>query len=326
MNETTVGRVASKLNLSKTTVSKAVRHCSGVDSETRQTVLDEFRFVTLHPQSNCAIYAIIPDVPHYFWEKLRLALREGEQKNIAPIKYNIYTNPRDEATVLTYLDEAEQLNAQVIIISAYITPTIQSRLENLSDGRLILFLCEYHELINSFFVGGDPYADGYLMGKYYMSKYFEKNLVILSIPNSYNIEQRLSGFVNAINEENATLIEKATFINLERSALKDSKLLPSKLAPCLKNAASSEDSLCIYVPFGLQSLPLAITKANLTGKVICMCHDYFPKKAEDYISITCNQNLQEQGLLAAKLATDYIKEHYYPENKKTIIPSVIKHF
>ena len=323
MKDSTVKDISNKLNISKSTVSKAIRHCSGVDSETRQSILDEIRIINYQPESDCDIYVILPDIPQYFWKELRKGIKEGSREDIVSIKHNIYTNPKDENAVLSYLDEAETLNARAIIIAAYITPKIHEKLESLRDGRLILMLSEYHEFMNGFFVGADAYTDGYRMGKEYLSRYPDRKLIALSITGNTNIQKRLSGFKQAIKEENEELLNNVAFIDLDRKILKDMKLFPSKLAPLFVDAAGDSQAVCIYSLFGIFQLPLAITKAKLTKKAVCMCHDYFTEKSDSAMTITCNQDVTLQGRMAMELAANYVTQKMYPDEKKTIIPSLI---
>ena len=324
----TAGYIANKLNISKSTVSKAMRHCSGVDSDTRQRILEECRGINHQIHSECAIYAILPDVPHYFWKEVKNGIRDGEQET-APVKYNIYTKTSDEATVLLYLDEAEKLNARSIIIASYITPKIHRRLEKMTEGRFVILLSEYYELKNSFFVGGNAYEDGYLMGKKYLVRYADRKLVLFSISNNFNVGKRLEGFCRAVEEECPQLIKDAVCIQMERKIIREQKLLPSKLAFLLTDAARDGQDFCIYSPMGMMQLPLGLNKAKLTDRAVCLCHDCFTeyqcnvKNLQEGFAVTCNQDIFGQGLAAIKAATEYVRFHTYPPQKEIYVPSYI---
>ena len=323
MKDNAVGQIADKLNISISTASKAIRHCSGVDSDTRQSVLDEIRFIKYQPKSACNIYAIIPDTPQYFWREMREGIRKGREANAIPVKCNVYTHLRDESTVLAYLDEAEQLNARAIIISTLVTPKIHDKLHSMTKGRLVLFLSEYHELTNTFFVGADAYMDGYKMGKRFISQYAGRTLVSLTIPNDRNISDRFEGFKRALEEERSDLLQEMIQIKIDRNIFKDPKLLPSKLAPLLADATKGKESLCVYTPFGMSQLPLVFTKAKLAKDTVCMCHDYFADKNEPFITVTCNQDVTRQGELAIELASHYVAENNYPAEKINWVPSIL---
>lgn len=329
MKDTKVESIANKLGVSVSTVSKAIRHCSGVDSETRQRILAESRQIHVLPHSDCPIYTILPDVPQYFWRELRKGIQDGSNADIAPVKANIYTKPRDEETVLEYLDEAEKLNARVIILATHITPAIHEKLETLTQGRLVILLSEYHEVTNSFYVGGNAYEDGYTMGQQYVAHYADRKLVCVATSNNNNATRRIEGFYQAVREANPKLLDNALSITLDQKMFRDLKLLPSKLAPLLAGAAKDEEQICIYSPTGIPQLPLALIKAKLTEKTVCLCHDcvvehpYEDKNMDMGFAITCNQDVRRQGRAAIKIATEFVKENLYPEKKKTYIPSIL---
>ena len=146
MNDTTIESIAKKLNISKSMVSKVLRHCGGIDSDTRQRILSEAHGIVPKDYSECAIYFILPDIPQYFWRPVRKGMADATDPLDIPVKCNVYTKASDEATVLKYLDEAERLNAKSIILAAHITPAIRQKLEHLVVGRLIILLSEYHPL------------------------------------------------------------------------------------------------------------------------------------------------------------------------------------
>lgn len=322
MKDNTVKNIADKLNISKSTVSKAIRHCSGVDSETRQLILTESRRVNYIPHSNCDIYTILPENPQYFWSELRKGLSLCARENHSSVKCNIYTNSRDEDTVLAYLEEAEKLNARVVILATYITDSIQDKLNNMSDGRFIILLSEYYKLKNCFYVGADSYGDGYTMGKQYLRHHFTRKLVVFSIVNNINAQNRLAGFCNAIKEVDSRLLDDACFIPLESTIFKEKKLLPSKLAILLEDVARENDSLCLYTPFGISQLPLVMTKSKLAKKAKVLCHDCHIEQPINFM-ISLNQDLYEQGKSAMRLAVNFVKNYMYPEQKEIFVPSIL---
>jgi len=116
--------IAKKYDLSKSTVSRVARHCGGVDTETRQLVLDELKKLNQSDADHKDIFCIIPDKPKYFWHEAYRGIIENLSSDIS-LKMNIYTKISDEATILTYLDEAEKARPRAIIISSAITDTIR---------------------------------------------------------------------------------------------------------------------------------------------------------------------------------------------------------
>jgi len=325
MKEDTLAELARKLKISKSTVCKAVRHCSGVDSETRQLILEAMGNDSPAQKKSCPIYAIIPDVPQYFWKDLLRGLMDGDDRDNIPVKYNVYTRCTDEATVLEYLREAEKMDIKVLILAAYVTPEIRKCLDRLVDRCMILLLTEYFDLKNSFFIGADGYKDGYAMGKAFLSEYSDRKLIYFNIADHCSAAQRLNGFFDAVNEEAPTLISQAIEINIDRIMFRDLKILSSRLASLLSPTADSNSSYCVYSPAGMVQLSIALKKAGLENRSVCLCHDCCLENdiPRDGYHICCNQNVYAQGYAASKAAITYATTLLYPENKRLLIPSDI---
>lgn len=324
MNDANAKELANKLKVSSTTISRVIRHCGGVDSETRERILLESRHINYIPTSNCPIYTILPDIPQYFWSNLGDSLNIGTEKDVAPIRHNIYTKLRDEMSVLEYLNDAERLGAHAIIIAAPYTPAIRQKLDQMVSGRLILFLSEYQRIPNCFYVGADSYADGYSLGEQYASHYTNRKLVMFSVGKGMNVRKREEGFRQALIDRNPTLLREAQLIELDSALFKNFKLLPSKTAGLLAKVAKTREPLCLYFSSGIPDLSLALAKAKLPEHSICLCHDYYKGNFETTQVISCNQDVQSQGRIAVKLATDFVKNHLYPEQKEIYVPSVLQ--
>lgn len=324
-NNGSIADIAKKLHVSTAMVSRVLRHCGGVDSQMRQRIFAEAEHLVRADWGECAVYTILPDVPRYFWQPLREGLSDELQASEIPFKSNIYTRVRDESIVLRYLDEAERLNAWVIILAADVTPAIHQRLESIvKKNRLIILVSEYHELINSFYVGSDSYQDGYALGEYYASHFADRSLLMFTCPGHSISEQRLEGFSDALRRSCPEMLNGAVRIKLEKQIFSDLKLLPSKLAPLLMEAAKPYEQLCIYSPLGIPQFPLAIVKAKLTNRVVCLCQDSYTNPDDTRIAvpmISCNQDNYAQGKTAAKLAVDFCRSGQYPDRKMIYVPS-----
>lgn len=324
MENTTIAEIAKKLNVSTAMVSRVLRHCSGVDSEMRQRIIAEAEHLVPADWGECAVYSILPDVPRYFWQPLRNGIADALNASKIPFKSNICTRAGDESIILRYLDEAERLNAQVIILAAHVTPVINRRLEALTNDHLVILLSEYHESVNSFFIGSDAYQDGYVMGEYFLSHCADRTLLVLTLPGHYISGKRLEGFSDAVRRSCPEVLNGAVRVKLEKQIFQDLKLLPSKLAPVLMEAARPYKQLCIYAPMGIPQFPLAIIKAKLTERAVCLCQDCYVNQS-DYKNtvhmVTCNQDGYEQGRAAANYAIDFCQTGLYPKHKRTYIPS-----
>ena len=95
MKNDTLSSIAASMGVSKATVSRALNHCGGVDSETRERILAAVGETTV---PECAIYSLLPDTPGFFWQEMRRGLGDHADARY-PMKCSVYTRLRDEFSV-----------------------------------------------------------------------------------------------------------------------------------------------------------------------------------------------------------------------------------
>ncbi len=353
--KTALSRLSDVLGVSRATVSKTIRHCSGVDSETRRRILRAAREVdALTPRVRCGIYCIFPDTPSFFWKELRRGIIAGISQNGLPkfadcmratppgdislsVKCNVYTHLRDEESVLAYLEEAEQMDARCIIIAAAVTEPIRVRLTQFCRraDRLVLLLSEYGHVPNAFYIGGDAYEDGAEMARRFLlchTKAPLNALFCLRVPGNDNVTRRIQGFCDTLP---SGVIPQEIPLAPER--LSETKTLPSYLAATLTEAfahgAQGNTSCALYVPLGLPGLMLALEKAGLAARTHCFCHDRncqdiqkeptSEKQTAAHIAAICLQDVYMQGMTAIGCSAEYLRHGLYPCTKVTTVPSII---
>lgn len=350
--DTALSSLAKQLGVSRATVSKTIRHCSGVDTETRETIL---RAAKKHPacmtgnRGSCDIYCILPDTPSFFWKAMQAGIKDGIAANAADIsvKYNLCTKLHDEETVLCYLEEAQNMQARCIIITAAITDAIRAKLAEIcrSQNCMVLLLSEYGEIPNSFYIGADAYTDGAEMARRYIqlfcaySKEISNMPIILTYEQNRNVADRVSGFCDTISTAYLSEQIKPQLLPLDAHIFQNPKLLPSSLASVLsvyaaKNSASQKQVL--YAPVGIFGFFVALHKAGFPEDTICFCHDMtlssdlentsakgFSCKVDRNIRplCLCMQDITAQGTMAFRCAADFIRSSIYPAQKKILIPS-----
>ncbi len=353
MKQEHITHISKQLGISKSTVSKALRHCSGVDSDSRQRILSAAKQYCSAADSSCAIYSILPDTPSFFWKTMLRGLADGtKDHDRIPagaedadlfMKCNVYTHMRDEETVLLYLEEAAARNAKVLLIACAMTSKVTKALSDLRAGRLILFLSEYYPLTNAFYVGCDAYRDGAEMGKQLLSMWNAKHPMetgqsaaaensplcfYLSFSENPNIDSRLRGFLHTLRTERPAVMQHLCELPLDPQAMRSPKTLPAYLASRLTKTAemySDTRPIFLYAPMGLPQLPLAVQKARLQSRTIGFFHDCgYTAAAGDapFPILLCEQDVYAQGLTAARAAMRYIEtggEH--PETKSIYVPS-----
>ena len=314
--------LAKTLGIDRSTVSRAVRHCPGVDSKTRKLVLEEaFRSGIHGPVDRCSVYCILPDTPTYFWQSYYRELKEAFGQTDISVRYSIYSKIYDSETVLLYLDYVKQSEAKVLIISAVLSPEITKKLEVMqNEGLYVILLSEYGVLPRSAYVGSNSYQDGEQIGWWFCQHYSQQTPLILNnISGNANVAQRISGFLHSLEQFSSIYAQRVPVIRLTVNDFRNSKTIPAKYAAMI--ASIKEEYSCIYIPFGSIYLPLSIIKTNKLMRVsVLFGHDCFAK-AGMYESVykgytaSCNQDIARQVKTAIDLAVLYLKDPVLPDRQ-----------
>lgn len=337
MKDEKFSEIAQKLGVARSTVSRAARHCSGVDVETRRAVLQYTGFLD---ESNadggqkCRIYTILPDLPGYFWGKLYHGIEDAVVNDSflhlgwykKGIKQNVYSSLADSDIVLRYLDEAERLQPEVILIAAHITPEIREKLDGMKEKSRIFFVTETESMPQTFYFGADPYADGFLMGKHYLSNYADRSPVVVSNKEIRTIHRRTEGFLDALRQGDAARFRSVPVYEFPTDGIffENRRLAPARLASLLTEWIGKRERACLYFPYGSVALPLALQKAKFGDSVACLCHDSMlgaDCRPEDGINASINQDVYRHGKAAVEAAIKLIASGMCPDQKYTYIPS-----
>lgn len=323
--EDTAKVLAKKMDVSRSTVSRVLRHCGGVDTELRNEILKAAAESGNYAVGVCDIYVILPQVPKYFWQRAY----DGVARQISEpyrVKLNICTKSTDSETALFYLDEAERMGARVIIIAMQATSVLRDRLELLAKDRLVILLSEYFENKNCFYVGGDPLEEGRAVGRLWRKYYADTEPIILDFYENTNPSLRAEGFTREI----ADLWEKPQRIRIPNEAYTNMKSAPSQIARMLfgNPILDKEDNkCCIYCPIGGIDISLAIYKLKLADLPICICHDVsvigdpcLADTPSTHCDAVCMQDVYAQAKTAMTLAIAYLDGEPLPQSKSTIIP------
>lgn len=309
---------SKKLNVNKSTVSKVLRHCSGVDSELREMILMQVGSVYQRQVNGCDIYCIIPDNPKWFWSELERGLTERIERMNYTCKLNIYSKLEDENVILHYLEEARLLEARVVVLTAKITDRILEKIEELNRTALVILLSEYESLINCPYVGSDPVQEGRQMGQAYLEHYGQRQLIVIDDGLHGNCERRIQGFMTQLSMDKR---EQAITICLQKNIYQNYKLLPAKLAAKLACYIKDNNAYCLYLPFGIHDVRLILQKAGMLSNCVCLCHDSAIFSVQ---GMRICQDLYQQGIAVMNMAADFMKTERYPASKYLFVPSVFR--
>ncbi len=330
MKNDTVTAIAASMGVSKATVSRALNHCSGVDSATRERILTAAGDTAV---PDCAIYSLLPDTPGFFWQEMRRGLGDQETA-LYPMKCSVYTRLRDDFAVCAYLRES--VRARVLIISASITPSVRDILTSLLPGRLVLLLSEDDGILtNGFYLGSDAAADGYAMGEVYARRLREHMPYLLTLPQGVNrnIDLRAAGFSHCLAEAGLPVPRR---VEIPPAFLTPSKTFPARMASLLTKTLSDQelpaDKPCaLYTTFGYAHLPLAVEKVRypdgkrFSARCTLLCHDapLVDGKPPDGVFAVCNQDVYAEGKQAMEAAHRYLTYSQYPAQKRIYVPTTI---
>ena len=320
--------IAASMGVSKATVSRALNHCGGVDSATRERILAAAAETEV---PECAIYSILPDTPGFFWQEIRRGLVDFEDEHY-PMKCNVYTRLRDDFSVLAYLRESER--AQVLIIAASVTPAVREVLTALLPGRFVLLFSEDDAIFtNGFYLGSNAEADGRAMAEFYASRMrdYVPYLLTFTPGRNRNVDLRADGFEGYLSEAGLSVPKR---IEIPPEFLVPSKTFPARMAYLLTQFVTTSDNgkpCTIYSTFGGGNLSLAVDKVRdaegkkLSSRCVLLCHDVplVNGALPDGVFAACNQNTYLQGKLAMEAAHNYLKFSQYPPQKRIYVPSDI---
>lgn len=318
MKQQNLARISKASGKSVSTVSKVLRGCGGVDSETREAVFCAAAGIALAPYEprQTDVYAVLPDNPKFFWHRAYDALRQEPMPITLKIFSSIGKN-ENEYLLTQYIEEAILANARVLILSAKLSESMRERLATLAKQMLIIQLCEYTPIPNTFFVGADGERDGWVLGMTIPATEDAVTIGILTGAVSRAGEQRIAGFLAAVpSAARIFFLEKPTDIALYASHL-----------------ARAVDALGVPLDylFCFDGITTAACDAlyKLRNKMNTRLLGFeYPPTAEKHmeagrIAALAVQSPEEQMRTALALADRYLRRRVYPDRKYYYLPSQI---
>ncbi len=319
MKKQNLAEIAQASGKSLSTVSKVLRGCGGVSTETRNAVLNEVDGLELISPSqeslNHAISVILPDNPKYFWHQAYDALKASDiQANLK--LFSAIRTQQDEEIVERYIEEEVLSGCRALILSSFLNERLCQRLAELARHMLIIQLCEYYPISNSFFVGSDGEKDGMRLAAMLPKETNRPlNIGILMKKASNTGEKRWEGI-------RKTLPENAHVFFIQSPEF--SKLYSSHLARSIDALNIPLDYLfCLDGITALACEALYKLKSHMDTKLLGF---EYPPTAKKYmesglISSLVLQKPKEQMRTALSLAGQYARFGCYPETKFTFLPS-----
>ncbi len=316
----TIERIANELGVSKTTVSKAINNCPGINSDTKRTVMQavsKYGYLPLRPAQDIAV--ILPSVPDYFWGSLRKNLFEYSKASKIACKFYVYPNLHDTNDALRCINQATEEGASALILASPDSYEIRKVLESISERILIIFIEEFLDIKNTFCICENSFSEGYALAEKYIydfpdSEYF----ALLRITDFYTEKTRVSGFLQALKDNKKILLHD---IKTDSSTHTQSAWIARELSKTEKLPD------CILCPSGnLSRAALAVKKLRAKKVIHCIGFDINTKSENntygDILTHILIQDLNSQAKKAIECAEGFIKENIFPDKKYMYIGNI----
>lgn len=202
--------IAERLNISVSTVSRALRDAHDVNKDTRKKVLDLAETLNFKLNKNASALAsgatrnigvVIPFITNYYFS----TVISGIQEQAFDKGYNIilYVTNDDKEREKQLLHNIDSASLDGLLISISSNTVMQDHFERLiSDGMSIVFFDRVPKKIAASRVLQDDFEGAFLATQYLIKSGYKK-IAHIAGPESLNFtQQRLDGYKHALNQYN----------------------------------------------------------------------------------------------------------------------------
>ncbi len=316
----TMDYLAKQLNISKTTVSKALNSCPGISASTRDMVVKTAELHGYKPsRQKSSVAVILPSVPSYFWGIMRKKLSGHIKASKVQCNFYVYPNLRDCEGALHCIEQALSKDVSVIILACPNHAQIKQRLESVSNKCLIILIEEFCDINNTFFVGENSLEQGYNLGSQYAKNYPSSgNFAILHATDFHTEKMRIDGFSNFLTKH-----QKNISCHLYVSS--KSKLQASSIARQLADLPQLPD--CIFCPSGnVLCACNAVKKLKTKKQIHCIGFDLYTNadnsQNKHIITHVLLQDIETQSQKAWEYAERFLNYSMFPDCKKIYVDDV----
>lgn len=309
--------IASNLGLSLATVKKALGDYAGVGIETKARVLAEAdRLGYKSGTRKLDVAVIIPCVPSYFWSELRAHLDHYINKEGLACRFFFFHDINMEQDALRCIESARDNDASVFICSLPDTRDIREKIDLIKNKKKIILIEEFLEIDSCYYIGENPYREGYLIAKRYLSLHKDKKNFLVFGSKIGEKEGRTEGFLSALKEEGIVPIIRQATINI------NTKTRAAIWAREIKKHLGYID--CIFYSSGMINLfSEALAKLDGGRNIHIIGFDNDESASFENIMLAAIQNLQMQAEMAARTASEYISRGVFPKARCLFIKDKI---
>mgnify|MGYP000029634178 FL=1 len=324
-----IAEIAQATQSSASAVSKVMNHRGGVQADRRYQI---YRYIAEHAievpaPADIEIYAILPDVPVFFWHELSFSLESeylGERDKLN-IYSSISSNRENEYIIVKYLEHAFRCGAKSILLSTPFSPSVIQAIRTVSCAVPVFLLTEDGDITGDqiYFIGSDAYMDGRMLAEYYEQQDSSgENILIFYCSEMKNHVRRVEGFTGRLRQSG-----KYRFRLIHFPLIK-TKDYASRLARLLHSIHEQFPFDCIFSPDGYTPYVCgAIKKLGKEGQICCVGFEDDPANgqyaADRILSAVVKQNIAGQVKLAAEIARSYCTSGQLPDQHEYYVPSEI---
>lgn len=166
-----IREISRRVQLSKSTVSKALHNCGNVDAGTKEAILRAAREVQYAPAGarrakiqagETVVGVVLPINPYAFWNEAIRGVKDAmaAQKG-AHLTLSLYAGVHSEADALYCLDYMEDMRADVLVVTPAPFPAMTERLRGIAARIPVVFFNETADGVPFlFYAGANFYQDG----------------------------------------------------------------------------------------------------------------------------------------------------------------------
>lgn len=315
-----INKISTKLNISPSTVRKALQHKRSVDSNTRELVFAELGDSAPRAKSGDkpSVGIVLPSNPFYYWDLvyhgIKSALSDSVDAHFA--FFSSLGSGHEGVHAINFVSDLD-----LCIIAPSVAPAVQAKIAELSVDKPIIYVNDGLATPQIATVCGNYYDDGLMLGKAYSGFFPDHSRILtLHVHNGLGSQMRTNGFKKAVLDSGCEIVG-----NIE---LED---ITSSFASVIARRIHSEffgKFDCLYCATGATShAALALSKLKLPGDVFCIGYENpdanspFVKKG--IIRLLSTRNAYQLGNCAGEIALNYLTCGKKPAVPTVYVPSEI---
>ena len=314
-----IKRISEKLNISSSTVRKALGHKRGVEAHVREQIFYELgkNAPCAKPGDKPSIGVVLPANPHFFWDDVYRGIKSAIPDSF-DVHFAFFSSLGSGHEGVYAIDFVRNLD--VCIIAPSVAPAVQAKIAELSAEKPIVYVNDVLATPQVATVCGNYYDDGLMLGKAYAEVFPDRRrLLSLHVHNGLGSQMRTNGFKKAISDAGCEIIGSIEFDEVTSS-------FASVIARQLHSGFDDKFD-CLYCATGATPhAALALNKLKSDKDIFCIGYEN-PKSNAPYIEngtvrLLSIRNAFKMGQVAGQTAVDFAGG-LLPQNKTIHVPSEI---